>query len=142
MYGRHNYDPSSLQLIYSVLLMAQLVITGIVMYSSQDTSNVRFNLENWNHLIIPLTAGVLDSLGRTIWKRGLIRIDQTEELEEKLKFLTRIHIWQWIMVELATILLLTYTLIESNFLYFIFALVNIIYFFTLRPKIFSLTGGI
>ena len=142
MYGRHNYDPSSLQLIYSVLLMAQLVITGIVMYSSQDTSNVRFNLENWNHLIIPLTAGVLDSLGRTIWKRGLIRIDQTDEFEEKLKFLTRIHIWQWIMVELATILLLTYTLIESNFLYFIFALVNIIYFFTLRPKIFSLTGGI
>jgi len=142
MYGRHNYDPSSLQLIYSVLLMAQLVITGIVMYSSQDTSNVRFNLENWNHLIIPLTAGVMDSLGRTIWKRGLIRIDQTEELEEKLKILTRIHIWQWIMVELATILLLTYTLIESNFLYFIFALVNIIYFFTLRPKIFSLTGGI
>jgi len=122
--------------------MAQLVITGIVMYSSQDTSNVRFNLENWNHLIIPLTAGVMDSLGRTIWKRGLIRIDQTEELEEKLKILTRIHIWQWIMVELATILLLTYTLIESNFLYFIFALVNIIYFFTLRPKIFSLTGGI
>jgi hypothetical protein len=142
MYEKHHYDPGSLQLIYSVLLMAQLVITGIVMYSSQDTANVRFNLENWNHLIIPLTAGVLDSLGRTIWKRGLIRINQSEELEEKLKVLTRIHIWQWIMVELATILLLTYTLIESNFLYFIFALVNIIYFFTLRPKIFSLTGGI
>lgn len=136
------YDPSSLQLIYSVLLMAQLVITAIVMYVAQDTAGIRFNWDNWNHILIPLTAGVLDSLGRTFWKRGLIRIVQIEEVAEKLKVLTRIHIWQWIMVELGTVLLLTFTLMESNFLYFIFALVNIIYFFTLRPKIFSLTGGV
>ncbi|MGB1090196.1 MAG: hypothetical protein ACPGYN_05565, partial [Schleiferiaceae bacterium] len=82
------------------------------------------------------------SLGKTIWNKGMVKISQTQEIEDKLQVLTRIHIWQWVMVELATILLLTYTLMESNFFYFIFALVNIIYFFTLRPKIFSLTGGI
>ena len=115
------YDPSSLQLIYSVLLMAQLVITAIVMYVAQDTAGIRFNWDNLNNILIPLTAGVLDSLGRTFWKRGLIRIVQIEEVEEKLKVLTRIHIWQWVMVELGTVLLLTFTLMESNFLYFIFA---------------------
>ncbi len=136
------YDPSSLQLIYSVLLMAQLVITTIVLYAAQENAVVEFVWGQWNHLVIPVVAGVLDSLGRTIWNKGMVRISHTEELEEKLKILTRIHIWQWIMVELGTVLLLTYTLVESNFIYFVFALVNIIYFFTLRPKIFSLSGGV
>lgn len=136
------YDPSSLQLIYSVLLMAQLVITIVVIYVAEDQSNVRFEWGYWNHIVIPAVAAVLGSLGKTIWNKGILRISQTEEIEEKLKVLTQIHILQWVMVELATILLLTYTLMESNFFYFIFALVNIIYFFTLRPKIFSLTGGI
>ena len=136
------YDPSSLQLIYSVLLMAQLVITVVVIYVAQDQFNMRFEWGYWNHIVIPAVAGVLGSLGKTIWNKGILRISQTEEIEEKLKVLTQIHILQWVMVELATMLLLTYTLMESNFFYFIFALVNIIYFFTLRPKIFSLTGGI
>tara|TARA_B100000927_G_scaffold128740_1_gene103698 strand:- start:887 stop:1315 length:429 start_codon:yes stop_codon:yes gene_type:complete len=136
------YDPSSLQLIYSVLLMAQLVITVVVIYVAQDQSNVRFEWGYWNHVLIPAVAGVLGSLGKTIWNKGILRISQIEEIEEKLKVLTQIHILQWVIVELATILLLTYTLMESNFFYFIFALVNIIYFFTLRPKIFSFTGGI
>ena len=136
------YDPSSLQLIYSVLLMAQLVITVVVIYVAQDQFNMRFEWGYWNHIVIPAVAGVLGSLGKTIWNKGILRISQTEEIEEKLKVLTQIHILQWVMVELATILLLTYTLMESNFFYFIFALVNIIYLFTLRPKIFSLTGGI
>lgn len=136
------YDPSSLQLIYSVLLMAQLVITTIVLYAAQENAVVEFTLGQSNHVVIPILAVVLDSLGRTIWNKGMLKISHTEELEEKLKILTKIHIWQWIMVELGTVLLLTYTLVESNFIYFVFALVNIIYFFTLRPKIFSLSGGI
>ena len=136
------YDPSSLQLIYSVLLMAQLVITTIVLYAAQENAVIEFILGQLNHIVIPIVAVVLDSLGRTIWNKGMLKISHTEELEEKLKILTKIHIWQWIMVELGTVLLLTYTLVESNFIYFVFALVNIIYFFTLRPKIFSLSGGV
>jgi len=136
------YDPSSLQLIYSVLLMAQLVITTIVLYAAQENAVIEFIMGQLNHSVIPIVAVVLDSLGRTIWNKGIVKISHTEELEEKLKILTRIHIWQWIMVELGTVLLLTYTLVESNFIYFVFALVNIIYFFTLRPKIFSLSGGV
>jgi len=136
------YDPSSLQLIYSVLLMAQLVITTIVLYAAQENAVIEFIMGQLNHSVIPIVAVVLDSLGRTIWNKGMLKISHTEELEEKLKILTKIHIWQWIMVELGTVLLLTYTLVESNFIYFVFALVNIIYFFTLRPKIFSLSGGV
>jgi len=142
MSEKSAYDPSSLQLIYSVLLMAQLVITTVVLYAAQDDAVIQFTWGQWNHLVIPFIAGVLGSLGRTIWNKGMVKISQTEEMQDKLKILTKIHIWQWIMVELGTVLLLTYSLVESNFIYFIFALVNIIYFFTLRPKIFSLSGGI
>jgi hypothetical protein len=112
------------------------------MYAAQDQARVYFEWRQWNHIAIPIIAGAMGTFGKSIWNRGILKISLTEEIEEKLKILTQIHIWQWIMVELATIILLTFTLMESNFFYFIFALVNIIYFFTLRPKIFSLTGGI
>ena len=52
------YNPSSLQLIYSVLLMAQLVITVVVIYVAEDQSNVRFEWGYWNHIVIPAVAGV------------------------------------------------------------------------------------
>ena len=67
-------------------------------------------------------------------------INGSDNLLEKLEVLTKIHVWRWILVQLGTLILLTYTVVESNFYYFIFALVNIVYFFTLRPKIFGLIG--
>ena len=67
-------------------------------------------------------------------------INTTEELFTKLEILTKIHIWRWVLVQLGTLILLTYTLIEGNFYYFILPLLNIVYFFTLRPKIFGLAG--
>ncbi|MDA7722742.1 hypothetical protein N8851_06640 [Schleiferiaceae bacterium] len=70
------------------------------------------------------------------------QISAEKEIDEKLRVLTKMHIWQWVVVQFATVLLLSYTLIEANFFYFIFALVNIIYFITLRPKIFTFNEGI
>ena len=45
---------------------------------------------------------------------------------------------RWFLVQLGTLILLSYTLIEGNFYYFIFAPFNIVYYFTLRPKIFGM----
>jgi len=142
MNERYPYDPRSLHLIYTVLLLMQLMLVLVVIYVAGDNVRVYFNWLPSTPITIPSIALGLAIHGRWIWKSGMEKIAKEEELNIKLETLTKIHIYQWALVQFGTILLLTVTLVEANFYYFIFSLVNIIYFFTLRPKIFSLTGGI
>jgi hypothetical protein len=95
-----------------------------------------------SNVIVPAFALLLVVWGRLQWNNGMREISNSENLLDKLELLTRIHVWQWVLVQLATLLLLAYTLVEGNYYYFIFALVNIIYFFTLRPKLFTFSEGI
>ncbi len=134
------YDPRFLHLIFSALLMIQLVLTSVVLYVGSESAKILLLPFEGNTYAIPGIAFVLVLLGRYVWNNGMKEINDSDNLLEKLEFLTKIHIWRWVLVQLGTLILLTYTLIDSNFYYFIFALVNIVYFFTLRPKIFGLIG--
>lgn len=134
------YDPRYLHLIFSALLMIQLVLTSVVLYVGSESAKIMLLPFNGNTYAIPGIAFVLVLLGRYIWNNGMKEINGSDNLLEKLEVLTKIHVWRWILVQLGTLILLTYTVVESNFYYFIFALVNIVYFFTLRPKIFGLIG--
>ena len=136
------YDPRSLHLIYSSLLLLQLVVTSVVLYTAQENAVITFDIQRLTNTAAPVVAGRNALFGKWIWARGMQQLSTEEELEDKLRTLTKVHIWQWVIVQFATILLLSYTLIEANFFYFIFALVNIIYFITLRPKIFTFNEGI
>ena len=132
------YDPRYLHLIFSALLMIQLVLTSVVLYVGSESANILLLPFEGNTYAIPGIAFVLVLLGRYVWNNGMKEINGSDNLLEKLELLTKIHIWRWVLVQLGTLILLTYTLVDSNFYYFIFALVNIVYFFTLRPKIFGL----
>lgn len=134
------YDPRYLHLIFSALLMTQLVLTSVVLYVSSESASIFLLPFAGNTYAIPGIAFVLLLLGRYVWNNGMREISTKDNLFEKLEILTKIHIWRWVLVQLGTLILLTYTLVEGNFYYFIFALVNIVYFFTLRPKIFGLAG--
>lgn len=134
------YDPRYLNLIFSALLMIQLVLTSVVLYVGSESANILLLPFEGNTYAIPGIAFVLVLLGRYVWNNGMKEINGSDNLLEKLELLTKIHIWRWVLVQLGTLILLTYTLVDSNFYYFIFALVNIVYFFTLRPKIFGLIG--
>ena len=134
------YDPRYLHLIFSALLMIQLVLTCVVLYVGSESANILLLPFEGNTYAIPGIAFVLVLLGRYVWNNGMKEINGSDNLLEKLEILTTIHIWRWVLVQLGTLILLTYTLVDSNFYYFIFALVNIVYFFTLRPKIFGLIG--
>ena len=134
------YDPRYLHLIFSALLMIQLVLTSVVLYVGSESANILLLPFGGNTYAIPGIAFVLVLLGRYVWNNGMKEINGSDNLLEKLELLTKIHIWRWVLVQLGTLILLTYTLVDSNFYYFIFALVNIVYFFTLRPKIFGLIG--
>jgi len=140
MNEKKPYDPRFLQLIFSALLMIQLVLTSVVLYVAADTARIYLLPFQGNTYAIPGIAFVLILLGRYVWNNGWREISTMDNLFDKLETLTKIHIWRWVLVQLGTLVLLTYTLIEGNFYYFIFALVNIVYFFTLRPKIFGLAG--
>ena len=134
------YDPRYLHLIFSALLMIQLVLTSVVLYVGSESANILLLPFEGNTYAIPGIAFVLVLLGIYVWNNGMKEINGSDNLLEKLELLTKIHIWRWVLVQLGTLILLTYTLVDSNFYYFIFALVNIVYFFTLRPKIFGLIG--
>jgi hypothetical protein len=134
------YDPRFLHLIFSALLMIQLVLTSVVLYVGSESAEILLLPFEGNTYAIPGIAFVLVLLGRYVWNNGMKEINGSNNLLEKLELLTKIHIWRWVLVQLGTLILLTYTLVDSNFYYFIFALVNIVYFFTLRPKIFGLIG--
>ncbi|MDC0615717.1 hypothetical protein OAP05_07475 [Schleiferiaceae bacterium] len=136
------YDPRSLHLIYSSLLLLQLVVTSVVLYAAQENAVITFDIQHLTNTAAPVAAGLNAFFGKWIWTRGMLQLSAEDELADKLRTLTKVHIWQWVVVQFATILLLSYTLIEANFFYFIFALVNIIYFITLRPKIFTFNEGI
>ena len=136
------YDPRSLHLIYSSLLLLQLVVTSVVLYAAQENAVITFDIHRLTNTAAPVAAGLNAFFGKWIWTRGMQHLSSEEDLEDKLRTLTKMHISQWVVVQFATILLLSYTLIEANFFYFIFALVNIIYFITLRPKIFTFNEGI
>ena len=134
------YDPRYLHLIFSALLMIQLVLTSVVLYVGSESAKIFLLPFEGNTYAIPGIAFVLVLLGRFVWNNGMKDINTSDNLLEKLELLTKIHIWRWVLVQLGTLILLAYTLVDSNFYYFIFALVNIVYFFTLRPKIFGLIG--
>ena len=134
------YDPRYLHLIFSALLMIQLVLTSVVLYVGSESAKILLLPFEGNTYAIPGIAFVLVLLGRYVWNNGMKEINGSDNLLEKLELLTKIHIWRWVLVQLGTLILLTYPLVDSNFYYFIFALVNIVYFFTLRPKIFGLIG--
>ena len=134
------YDPRYLHLIFSALLMIQLVLTSVVLYVGSESAKILLLPFEGNTYAIPGIAFVLVLLGIYVWNNGMKEINGSDNLLEKLELLTKIHIWRWVLVQLGTLILLTYTLVDSNFYYFIFALVNIVYFFTLRHKIFGLIG--
>ena len=134
------YDPRYLHLIFSALLMIQLVLTSVILYVGSEFAKILLLPFEGNTYAIPGIAFVLVLLGRYVWNNGMKEINGSDNLLEKLELLTKIHIWRWVLVQLGTLILLAYTLVDSNFYYFIFALVNIVYFFTLRPKIFGLIG--
>tara|TARA_B110000977_G_scaffold153617_1_gene195171 strand:+ start:669 stop:1022 length:354 start_codon:yes stop_codon:yes gene_type:complete len=115
-------------------------MTVVVLYSAKEDAVIQCSMNKISNFSIPSFVFGLAALGKGLWNKGLLTIEVEDDMDTKFEILTKIHIWQWVLVQLGTLMLLTFTLMESNFYYFMFALVNIIYFFTLRPKIFSLTG--
>ncbi len=135
-----GYDPKNLQIIFIALLFTQLVlfVSGMTMLNDAEFS---YHYKEITYTAIPLSALILDILANKVFSSGFARLTQEKEIEESLNKLNRIHIIRWILVEAATFLLLIFTVVTNNHFFSAFAAINIVYFYTLRPKLFTFNEG-
>lgn len=136
------YDPRNLHNLFTALLLVQLGLSMLVLYLLPEGTTFSLSINRWTTLSVLLICIALVVFGAWQFKRGLEQLGQLEEFDDKLVSLTQLHIRQWVLVQLATFILMTSTLVEQNTFYFILGLVNILYFYTLRPKLFSFSEGL
>lgn len=136
-----GYDPKNLQVIFIALLFTQLVlfVSGMMML---DNADFEYRYTNISFTAIPLAALILDIIANKVFANGFSKLSQEKELSESLEKLNRIHIIRWILVEAATFILLIFTVVTNNHFFSAFAAINILYFYTLRPKVFTFNEGL
>ena len=77
-------------------------------------------------------------IARKIFQQQFNRISEIEDLQKKMQVIQLAHVIEWIMVEVGTLILLVFAQLEGNHFFSVLAVFNILYFFTLRPKILML----
>ena len=135
-----GYDPRNLQIIFIALLFTQLVLFVSGMMLLEDADFI-YHYKTVSFTAIPLAALILDFIANKVFTNGFQKLSQEKEIEESLNKLNRIHIIRWILVEAATFLLLIFTVVTNNHFFSAFAAINIVYFYTLRPKLFTFNEG-
>jgi hypothetical protein len=83
-----------------------------------------------------------DIIGNRIFNRQILDLGSLDDMQKALQKLAKAYLIQWMLVETATLLLIIYTLISVNHFFSLFALANIIYFITLRPRLFTFNEGL
>ncbi|MDX5426929.1 MAG: hypothetical protein LPK46_02140 [Bacteroidota bacterium] len=139
-----GYDPRQLQLIHLTLLVGQLVFFILSFYILKDDPNARhgFDFRSLWFYIIPAAAGLLNYWGGLMFWRRLAQLDSWEDLQDKLRALTNAHLVRWAIVEVSTLLLLTFAIFQSSWFFLLLGMANIVYFFFLRPRLFTFDSGL
>ncbi len=138
--GGPEYDPKNLQAIFFVLLAAQVFFFFMAIFTI-DQPAFNYQLKDLSFTLIPLATLVLDIVGNRIFSSGLSNLS-AEDLEKSMQKLARIHLVRWALVEIGTLLLIVFSMMSGNHFFSAFALANIIYFITLRPKLFTFNEGL
>ncbi|MCT4624672.1 MAG: hypothetical protein N4A46_13710 [Schleiferiaceae bacterium] len=133
-----QYDPRMLHYIFSFFLFGQIALAIIIIYLINDKgAMVMFDIRDIPTFSLPIMVLSTNFIARKLFLQQFNRIASVEELERKMQIIQMAHIIEWIMVEGGTLLLLVFAQIENNHYFSVLALINIAYFFTLRPKILT-----
>jgi hypothetical protein len=135
-----GYDPKNLQVVYFALLSAQLFFLFLTVYIIED-ADFLYRINDLTYTAIPLAALVLDIIGNKVFTNGFNKLTMLREIDKAMQKLHSIHLIRWVLVEGATLLLICFSIITANHFFSAFAAANIVYFFTLRPKIFTFNEG-
>lgn len=138
--GGPSYDPKNLQVIFFALLAAQLFFFVYALITL-ETAVFRYKIDDFLFTLVPVLALAADILGNRIFTRQFSELNTLEDMQKTLQKLARIHLIRWMLVEGATLLLIVFTMITNNHFFSAFAAINIVYFITLRPKLFTFNEG-
>lgn len=138
--GGPQYDPRNLQIIFFALLAAQIFFLFIAIFGNVDPL-FAYDLNNWLFTAVPVVALLADIAGNRIFQSTLNNLS-TSDLEKSFQKLASAHLIRWALVEGATLLLVASAMYYNNHFFSVFAAANIIYFITLRPRLFTFNEGL
>jgi hypothetical protein len=138
--GSPQYDPRNLQVVFMALLAAQVFFLFLAIVTLVDPS-FTYYIKNPLFTIIPLVALAADVLGNRFFQNILTTLT-TADLEKSFQRLATAHLVRWAFVEGATFLLVGASIYYNNHFFNVFAAANIIYFITLRPRLFTFNQGL
>ena len=134
-----QYDPRMLNNIFIFFLVGQIALAiAVIYYINSNGALFSFNPRDIPTFSLPVMVLSTNFIAHKIFQQQFNRISEIEDLEKKMQVIQLAHVIEWIMVEVGTLLLLVFAQLEGNHFFSVLAVFNILYFFTLRPKILML----
>ncbi len=130
-------DPRTLLNIFLLLLFAQLAYLGVVLLFLRDGFILNFDYTNLFHWAIPLGVIGLDYVAWNVFQQRIDNSSEESDILERIHALQGGYIVLWVMVQVGTFLLLTFSLLEQNDYFILLGIGQIIYYGTLRPRLFN-----
>ena len=138
-FGAPQYDPRMLNNIFLFFLVGQIALAiAVIYYINSNGALFNFNPQNIPTFSLPIMVLSTNFIARKIYQQQFNRIAEIEDLQKKMQIVQLAHVIEWIMVGVGTLLLLIFAQLEGNHFFSVLAVFNILYFFTLRPKVLML----
>lgn len=132
-------EPRVLNSIFMLLLFAQLAFLGAVLAFLREGNELSLDFTQMFTWAIPLGIFGLDYIAARVFQQKLASLKEEQDILDRINALQAAYIVQWVMVQAGTFLLLVFSMLEMNDYYIVLALAQILYFSTLRPKLYSFT---
>lgn len=126
-----------LQSIFMWLLFAQLAFLGLVMLFLRESFSFHFSATSLIHWSVPIGVYLLDFTAWKSFKQKVSELSDFREIIEKVTALQSAYILLWVMVQAGTVFLLVFALLQENDYFVLLAVAQIMYFITLRPRLFN-----
>jgi len=136
-----RYDPRMLQNIFNFFFVGQIALAVIVFYLiNEKGAYFQFIATDIPTFSLPVMVISTNFIGHKIFLQQFNKIASIEDLNKKMQQINLAHIVEWILVESGTLMLLVFAQLEQNHYFTVLAVFNIIYFYSLRPKILTLNN--
>ncbi len=130
-------DPRTLLNVFILLFFAQLAFLGVTLLFLRSGYSFVFNPSDIFHYAIPLGVISLDYVAWNVFQRRINSASEENDIIERVNNLQAGYIVLWVMVQVGTFLLLTFSILEKNDYFILLSLGQIIYYSTLRPRLFN-----
>ncbi len=136
-----RYDPRMLQNIFMFFFIGQIVLAVIIIYLiNEKDAFFQFNPSDIPTFSLPIMVFSTNFIAHKIFHQQFNKIAGITDLQKKMQQINLAHIVEWILVESGTLMLLVFAQLEQNHYFTVLAVFNIIYFYSLRPKILTLNN--